>query len=255
MNALVEIGRYRGLERVIDDFYGTQHEVGYLEGAGLIDYLVSTYDWDLVKTFYSETSARDADSLSDAVDVNLRRVFGKSLEQIETEWMTYLRGLTRDKDAIENLRTTLRYYDLTRRYQVIFDPSAYYLTTWLPDPDIAQRLGTTADFSRQIASPVNIALETMLVSAGSALRQGDYGSADALLDSVMRVLDNNGAFLDPLALSYLNIVLTASGMGYEAQQIELVGNRATVLGSEPDDQALVQVELTLGEGRRWTLAR
>lgn len=255
MNALVEIGRYRGLERVIDDFYGTQHEVGYLEGAGFIDYLVSTYDWDLVKTFYSETTARDADTLSEAVDVNLRRVFGRSLEQIESDWMTYLRGLPRDRDAMENLRTTLRYYDITRRYQAIFDPSAYYLTTWLPNPEIAERLGTTADFSRQMRSPVNIALETMLVSASSALRQGDYSSADALLDSVMRVLDNNGAFLDPLALAYLNIVQTASDMGYEAQQIELVGIRATVLGSEPDDQALVQIELTLGEGRRWTLAR
>jgi hypothetical protein len=156
---------------------------------------------------------------------------------------------------MENLRTTLRYYDITRRYQAIFDPSAYYLTAWLPDPELAQRLGTTADFSRQMASPVNIALETMLVSANSALRQGDYDSADALLDSVMRVLDNNGAFLDPLALAYLNIVLTASDMGYEAQQIELVGNRAMVLGSDSDEQALVQIELTLGEGRRWILAR
>lgn len=255
MNALVEIGRYRGLARVIDDFYGTQHEVGYLEGAGFIDYLVSTYDWDQVKTFYGETTARDADTLSEAVDVNLRRVFGRSLEQIESDWMTYLRGLTQDRDAILDLRTSLRYYDITRRYQAIFDPTAYYLTTWLPDPEIAQRLGTTADFSRQMGSPVNIALETMLVSASSALRQGDYGSADALLDSIVRVLDNNGAFLDPLALAYLNIVLTASDMGYEAQQIELIGNRATVLGSEPDVQALVQIELTLGEGRSWTLVR
>ncbi len=255
MSALVEIGRYRGLDNVINDFYGTQHEVSYLEGAGFIDYLVSTYDWDLVKAFYSETTARDADTLSEAVDVNLRRVFGRSLEQIESEWMKYLRRLPRDSDAIEDLRTTIRYYDIIRRYQAVFDPSAYYWTAWLPDPEIAQRLGTTADFSRHMGSPVNIALETILVSAGSALRQGDYGRANALLDSVVRVLNNNGAFLDPLALAYLDIVLTASDMGYEAQQIELIGNRATLLGSKSDDPSLVQIELTLGEGRRWTLAR
>lgn len=255
MNSLVEIGRYRPLDHVIDDFFGTQHEVGYLEGAGFIDYLVSIYGWDLVKTFYSETTARDGDTLSEAVDMNLRRVFGRSIEQIESDWMAYLRSLASDKAATEDLRTTLRYYDVIRRYQAIFDPSAYYLTTWLPDPEIAQRLGTTADFSRSPGSPVNVALEAILVSAGSSLRQGDFDRANALLDSVVRVLDNNGAFLDPLALSYLNIVISASDMGYEAQQIDMIGNRATVLGSQPHDPALVQIDLALGQGRGWTLAR
>jgi hypothetical protein len=255
MNALVEIGRYRGLDSVIDDFYRTQHEVAYLEGAGFIDYLVSTYGLNQVKTFYVETTARDGDTLSEAVDVNLQQIFGIGLEEIEADWMAYIRSQPRDNEAMENLRTTIRYYDITRRYQANFDPSAYYLTTWLPDPSIAQRLGITADFSRHKESPVNIALETILVSAGSALQQGDYDRADALLDSVERVLDNNGAFLDPLALAYLNIVLTASDMGYEAQQIELIGDQATVMGSGSDDPSLVQIELALVEGRNWTLAR
>ncbi len=255
MASLLEAGKYRSLDQAIDDFYGTQHEIGYLQGAGFIDYLVTNYGWDLVKTFYSETSARDGDTLSEAVDVNLRRVFGRSLEQIEAEWITHLRTIPRDRLEIEDLRTTLRYYDVVRRYQSIFDPMAYYLTTWLPDPEIAQRMGATADFSRQPGSAVNIALETMLVSASSAYREGDYTRSNALLDSVERVLDNNGAFLDPLALSYLDIVLTASELGYEAQQIDLIGNQAIVLGSHPDEEALVQIDLALEEGRSWSLAR
>jgi hypothetical protein len=255
MAALLEIGRFRSLDQAIDDFYGTQHEAAYLQGAGFIEYLVETYGWDSVKTLYSDTSARDGDTLSEAVDVNLQRAFGQNLEQIESDWISYLRGIKRDSVELEDLRTMLRYYDLIRRYQSVFDPMAYYLTTWLPDPEVAQQLGATADFSRRPNSAVNVALEAMLVSANSAYRQGDYHRSSALMNSVERVLNNNGAFLDPLALSYLDIVLTASDLGYEAQQIELLGNQAIVLGSDPDNLALVQIDLELEEGREWSLAR
>jgi hypothetical protein len=253
--ALLDTGNYRPLDQVIDDFFGIQHEIGYLQGAGFIDYLVANYGWDRVKTFYGETSARDGDTLSEAVDVNLRRVFGSSLEQIESDWITHLSSVPRNRIEEEDLLTTLRYYNLIRRYQSIFDPMAYYMTTWLPDPEIAERLGATADLSRQPGSAVNIALETMLVSASSTYLEGDYVRANALLDSVERVLDNNGAFLDPLALSYLDIVLTAGDLGYEAQHIDLIGNQAIVLGSHPDKDALVQIDLALEEGRSWSLAR
>lgn len=255
MAALLEIGRFRTLDRAIDDFYGTQHEIAYLQGAGFIEYLVETYGWDSVKSLYSETSARDGDTLSEAVDVNLQHAFGRNLEQIESDWISYLRAIKRDTLEMEDLRSMLRYYDLIRRYQSVFDPMAYYLTTWLPDPEVAQQLGATADFSRRPNSAVNVALEAMLVSANSAYRQGDYHRSNALMNSVERVLNNNGAFLDPLALSYLDIVLTAGDLGYEAQQIELLGNRAVVLGSDPDNEALVQIDLELEEGREWSLAR
>ena len=255
MAALLEIGRFRSLDQSIDDFYGTQHEIAYLQGAGFIEYLVETYGWAPVKTLYSDTSARDGDTLSEAVDVNLQRAFGRNLEQVESDWISYLRGINRDSVELEDLRTMLRYYDLIRRYQSVFDPMAYYLTTWLPDPEVAQQLGATADFSRRPNSAMNVALEAMLVSANSAYRQGDYNRSNSLMNSVERVLNNNGAFLDPLALSYLDIVLTASDLGYEAQQIELLGNQAIVLGSDPDNEALVQIDLELEEGRNWSLAR
>lgn len=255
MAALLEIGRFRALDQAVADFYGTQHEVAYLQGAGFIKYLVDTYGWDSVKTLYSDTSASDGDTLSEALDVNLQSAFGRNLEQIESDWISYLRGIQRDSVELQDLRTMLRYYDLIRRYQSVFDPMAYYLTTWLPDPVVAQQLGATADFSRRPSSAVNVALEAMLVSANSAYREGDYQRANALMTSVERVLNNNGAFLDPLALSYLDIVLTASDLGYEAQRIELLGNRAVVLGSDPDNETLVQIDLELEEGRNWSLAR
>jgi hypothetical protein len=255
MSALVQIGYYQALDQVIDDFVGTQHEVGYLEGAAFIDYLVDTYGWDLVKTFYRQTSANDGETLTEAVNLNMRRVFGKPLEEIESEWIAQLRNAPRDRDATDNLRATLRYYDLVRQYQADFDPAAYYLTTWLPDPEVALLKGATADFSRQRTSPINVALETMFVSAGSAFREGEYEKAKALMDSIERVLNNNGAFLDPLALSYLDIVLTARDMGFEALEIELLGDQATVLVSQPEEIKLALIDLALGEGRHWTMTR
>lgn len=255
MAALVEIGRYRPLEQAIDDFFGTQHEIGYLEGAGFIDYLVQTYGWDRVKAFYAETSPGDGDTLSEAVDANLRRSFNLSLEQIEDEWRASLRALPRDVNVMEDLRLSLQFYDVIRRYQSVYDPTAYYLETWLPDPLQAERVGATADFSRKPESPVNIALEALLHSAGTALQNGDYDKTRALLESVTRVLNNNGAFLDPLSLSYLNLVLTSRDMGYQLQQIELDGTRATIRGTLPEDPTLVQFTLELDEGRQWILAR
>jgi hypothetical protein len=253
MAALVEIGSFRALDQTIDEFFGVQHEVAYLEGAGFIDYLVRIYGWEQVKAFYKETTAGDGDTLSEAIDLNLRLFFGHSLDQVESEWLSYLRGLPRDKEEMDNLRTTLKFYNTVRRYQIIFDQGAYYLSTWLPTPGDAVRLGTTADFSRRPESPANIALEALLLSAGVSLRDGDYDRADALLGSVTRVLNNNGAFLDPLALSYLNIVLAAAELGYEAQQIDVQGSRASVHGTEVEGPTLVQFVLTLSEGRKWIL--
>jgi hypothetical protein len=255
MAALVEIRRYRPLHQTIDDFYGTQHEVAYLEGAAFIDYLVKTYGWEQVKAFYIEADSSDGVTLSRAVDLNLQLFFGLSLEQVEVEWIAHLEELPRDREEMDDLQTTLRYYDVVRRYQIANDPSAFYLTTWLPSPEDALMAGATADFSRRPETPANVALETLLRSAGISLREGDYARANALLDSVIRVLSNSGAFLDPLALSYLNVVLAAAEMGYEAQQIDVLGNRAIVHGTEAGDPSLNQIILTLSEGRKWILVR
>ncbi|MFN2187666.1 MAG: hypothetical protein ACK2T3_02775, partial [Candidatus Promineifilaceae bacterium] len=255
MAALLSLGHYYPLDQVIDNFYGAQHEIAYLQGAGFIDYLISNYGWESVKAFYSEASAGDGDTLSEAVDINLQSFFGATLQEIETAWISQLRNVSVDARELEDLRTMLRYYDLVRRYQDTFDPSAYYVTAWLPDPAVAQQLGSTADFSRHSKSPINIALEAMLVSAVSAYRQGDYSHSNTLIDSVERVLNNNGAFLDPLSLSYLDIVLTASDLGFETTRIDLQGDQAFVQGSDPDDQTLVVIDFELKEGRDWSVVR
>jgi hypothetical protein len=253
MAALVEVGGYVPIAQIIENFFATQHEIGYLESASLIDYLVVTYGWPRVRAFYAETTADDGRTLTDAVDVNLRTAFGRTLEQIESDWLAYLASLPRDLTAADDLTTTTRYYDVMRRYQTIYDPTAYYLYAWLPVPAEAAERQATADFSRHPESETNIALETMLLSANSLLWQGEYDRVNAILDSVERVLDNEGRFLDPLARAHLNIVRAVSEEGYEVQRIDLDGNRATATAIRPNRTRTVQLQLVMNRDGTWTV--
>ncbi|HSG15703.1 MAG TPA: hypothetical protein VLE70_05200, partial [Anaerolineae bacterium] len=90
-------------------------------------------------------------------------------------------------------------------------------------------------------------------AANAALLQGEYDQVNALLGSVDRVLDSEGQFIDPQAKSYLDIVRAVADEGYEAQQIDLNGNRATVSASRPNWMNMVPLQLRLGSDRTWVL--
>lgn len=255
MAALLEMNGYIPLSQLIESFYGVQHELGYLESASLVEYLVNTYGWQKVREFYSNTSAGDGVTVTDAVDVNMRASFGRTLEQVEADWLAYLASLPRDLDAVDDLRTTIRYYDVMRRYQTLFDPTAYYLYAWLPLPADAAERQATADFSRHPESVTNIALESMLLAANELLWQGQYDRVSALLDSVNRVLNNDGTFLDPVARSYQDIVRVVAEEGYEVQQITLNGNQATVVATKPGSVRSESLKLTMNSDRTWSVRR
>jgi len=97
-----------------------------------------------------------------------------------------------------------------------------------------------------------VALETMLQAADSALRNGNYDRANALLDSVERVLTNGGVFHDPIASHYLGIVRKVSGLGYYVQAIEVNGNEAIVTVHNNISLNLSQLNLVL-RGQGWIL--
>jgi hypothetical protein len=139
-----------------------------------------------------------------------------------------------------------------RQYQEKFDTSAYYLNAWLPSPSEVERLGVTADLTRHPETATNIALESLLISAHAALDARDHDRANALLDSVIRVLDNNGTFLDPLAGTYLDIVRTTSAMNYQVQQISLQGTEAAVVVTRPNGIETSQLNLVL-QNNSWIL--
>lgn len=252
--ALVATGHYVPLAELIDSFYPVQHEIGYLEAGGFVKFLIDSYGWRQFRQFYSDVTAEDAATLSAAVDLNLQKYFNVTLASVETMWLNYLAGLPLDPATITDLETTVRYYNVMRRYQQRYDPTAYFLTAWLPHPETVEQKGNPADMARHPQDEVNITLEVMLHAADMALRAGDYTQANLLLDSVTRVLDNDGAFIDPLASNYLQVVQAAAEFNYEAQQVVLTGNRAVVTATPKGTTDLIELTVILS-GSGWMLWR
>ncbi len=252
MAALREVGRYVPLAELIDDFYPTQHEVGYLEGAGLINYLVSQYGWPAVRAFYADVSPNEGESLSSAVDRSLQRQFNKNLATVESEWTAYLDRIPYGREVESDLLATLRYYDVMRRYQLQYDPTAHFLQAWLPFPQEVESRNITADLTRHPEEEVNIALETMLAAVDSALLAGNYNRANALLDSIERVLASDGLFVDPIASDYLEIVQMLSALGFRVQAIEIDANESHVLARDGNSLTLQNLSMVL-RNQNWVL--
>ena len=183
------LGRFIPLRKLADNFYASQHEIGYLEGAALIEYMVKTWGWDAFNKFYRDIHKAPSGSQSDAIDAALNKHFGIGLNALESQFVAALRQEQLDPRWVTDVRLTTAYFDAARRYQLILDPSAYFMNAWLPDPSEMQRRGIVADYIRRPEAPENIAIETMLVGAGVALRTGDYTRLDEMLQAINAMLD------------------------------------------------------------------
>ncbi len=251
--ALLHIGRYIPLSTLIDDFYPAQHEIAYLEAGAFVTYLVDQFGWPTFREFYSDTAANDAGSEFESMDQNLRTYYGSTLAEMEAEWLDYLRTLPRDETEIADLKTTIRYYDMMRRYQQIYDPTAHFLSAWLPNPLEVKEDGNPADLTRHPQAEINVTLEVMLQNAEKALIEQDFVLANVLLDSIGHILDENGAFSDPLSSNYLAIVQITTAFGYQVQDVELQGDTATAIATTASGILLSELHLERKRGD-WVLA-
>ena len=228
-----------------------QHEVGYLEAAGFTQYLIDQYGWDRFKEYYTDFEVEPGEVESEAINRSLTTYFGRSLGEFESSWLAYLATVPVSQSDLDDLLTTVRFYNVMRDYQAAYDPTAYYLYAWLPFPGEAAAQGITADFIRHPQSVTNVALETMLAATDRALRSRDYHLASVLLDSVEQVLESN-TFADPLSRTYFELVQQAKNFGYEVQQINLNGTTATVVVKPVGSADLLQLRFDLNEGT-WVL--
>ncbi|MBX3055140.1 MAG: hypothetical protein KF770_01590 [Anaerolineae bacterium] len=251
--ALVTIGQYVPLAQLFDNFYPVQHEIGYLESAGFVKFLIDNYGWRRFRDFYSSVRAGDAATLSGAVDLKLQQHFNLTLAEAESQWLAFLAQQPPDPATVTDLETTVRFYNVMRHYQQLYDPTAYFLTAWLPHPETLVREGNPADLTRRPRAEVNVTLEVMLQAADTAVRTGNYQQANILLDSIERVL-NSGEFLDPLARNYLEVVRAADRSGFEVQQVALNGNRAVVKATPANGVNLVNLTIILSGGN-WILSQ
>jgi hypothetical protein len=187
--ALVALGQYLPLAPLIDDFYNAQHEIGYLEGAALIEYMVDTWGWQAYSNFYRDIHPQPGGKQSAAIDAALQAHFGLSLSALEGRFLNVLHRQHVNPDVLADLSQTLDYYDTMRRYQMLLDPSAYFLTAWLPDTQVMRKRGIVADYLRHPSAPLNLQIESLLVGADADLRAGNYFKVQKLLAFVNAELD------------------------------------------------------------------
>ena len=190
------LGWYIPLESLVDDFYLAQHEIGYLQAGALVEYMVDTWGWEAYSTFYRDIHPLDAgdgqaqnNAQSAAMDAALQEHFGLGLEELDVNFVAWLEDAQVTQAQSADVRLSVLFYETVRRYQQKLDPSAYFLTAWLPEGEQMRQRGIVADLLRRPSAPYNLALERVLVHADGALRSGEYARAERLLKLVNVVLE------------------------------------------------------------------
>ncbi len=252
VKALRETNLYQHLPSLINDFYNSQHEVGYIQAAGFMNYLITIYGWDRARDFYASVRPQSGESNSVAVERSLQEHFNLSLSQMEQNWMAYLGSLPRSGQAVSDLLTTVRYYDLMRDYQLLYDPTAHFLQAWLPYAQELEQRGLTAEVTRHPTEHINVTLEVMLYAVDQAILSGDFNRANVIMDSIQRALVNDGAFIDPLGQNYSEIVSKLTTLGFEVHQVDLMGNEAIAQVTEGTRLGLRAVSMAL-RNHDWVL--
>lgn len=220
------------LTTLADNFYASQHEIGYLQAGALIEFMVQKYGWEAFSAFYRDIHPVPDGKQSDAIEDALGRHFTVTLSQLEQDFIVALQSISSSTYWEDDVFITVSLFDTIRRYQQILDPSAYFRTAWLLDTKQMIERGITADYLRHPSSVENLTLETMMVAAGEDLDYPPYPQAILLIDAINSVLDeiesyNNQPFLtEPLAQEYYSIVQILMSAGYEPQKINITGMQA-----------------------------
>jgi hypothetical protein len=185
-----DLGWYLSLQPLADDFYASQHEIGYLQAAALVEYMISTWGWQAFSDFYRDILPDDSGSQALAIDGALRRHFQITLAGLEEQFLQTLRQVEVTQDDIEDIRLTVTYYDTVRRYQRLLDTSAYFRTAWLLSNEEMRQRGIVADYVRHPQAPANVCLESLLVTANQHLQGERHDEASLFLETVNAALDN-----------------------------------------------------------------
>jgi hypothetical protein len=187
--AALDLGWYIPLTTLADGFYNLQHDIGYLEAGSLVQYLVETYGWDAFNEFYKTNPAPNNQTDSSVMDIALQDHFGISFAGLETAFLSSLRTQSVPEEVRTDLQLTVTFFDTVRRYQETFDPSAYFLTAWLPDNVVMRQRGIVADFLRHPERWENRLIEPLLIRSQKELFSRNYKSSQSTLRWINVVLN------------------------------------------------------------------
>lgn len=170
---------YIPLEKLVTDFYHHQHEISYLEAGALVEYLVNRYGRASFNDFYRHMTDH-GDPLK-SFDAALNTHFGTSLGSLEQDFQAELKKQVVTDAIRQDLHLTVEFYDDMRSYQEILDPSAYFLTAWLPDQATMQAKGITADILRSPDGLDDRFFGFLLLQAQDAIQAQLYRQAGLVL--------------------------------------------------------------------------
>ncbi|MBC8496605.1 MAG: hypothetical protein H8D37_02980 [Chloroflexi bacterium] len=244
---------YLPLEILVDDFYKSQHEIGYLQAGALVVYMVDTWGWESFSSFYCDIHHPHGGKHSTAIDEALIIHFGVTLAELEVQFKEALRAQEVTQEYREDVRLTVAYYNTARRYQQAMDTSAYFLTAWLPNGPTMRQYGIVADLLRHPSSVEHITLEALLVSADEYLQTGRYKEAGWTIGAVNRVLnameqdEAEPLLANPMAASYYEIIKMMIEGGYRVQQVQDQDESVWVLVNESGPE-LITIQLDWVEG-------
>ncbi|MCX6080417.1 MAG: hypothetical protein NTW32_12870 [Chloroflexi bacterium] len=187
--ALLDLGWYIPLRKLTNSFYLSQHEIGYAEAAALVSYMISTYGWEKYNNFYRNIEPVPAGSDAGVLDAALQARLGLSLDQLEQNFLNFLRKQPVSDPVRTDLRLTVAFYDAVRRYESDMDPSAYFLQAWLPDVARMRQRNIVADFLRHPDSPLNRQIELLFVSGDVSLLEEKYTAAEIKIRIIVALLD------------------------------------------------------------------
>jgi hypothetical protein len=243
--ALLELGWYIPLAELTEDFYLAQHEISYLQSAALVQYMIERWGYEAFDLFYRSIATNWEENRSAAywIDLSVQANFGITFDELESDFIAYLAAQPFDPLMAADVRLSVTFFDTLRRYQQALDPSAYFLTAWLVQlDDLLEEPRVLADYLRHPDEPINLALETMLVTADQSLRAGDYERAGEMLGAVNAVLAAYEAgepdifYADPIAVDYYALVLASLEAGYTPEIVSVNEGEAVVTGTRGSNE-------------------
>ncbi|HSQ28159.1 MAG TPA: hypothetical protein VLM80_13635 [Anaerolineales bacterium] len=235
--------QYLPLMPLVDNFYNAQHEIGYLQAGALVEYMVGRWGWETYSAFYRDIHnqplpAEDQQEIGgpqyQAINAALIQHFELTFEELEEDFLATLRQQSVTQEDVQDVRLLTLYYDTIRRYQQLMDPSAYFLTAWLPDGEQMRERQIVADYLRQPSEDENLALEALLLSANQHLLGARYEQAESYIEIVQMVLDRleqkdaQPFAVHPIAQDYFLLVKASRQAGFTPQKITLDSNYARV---------------------------
>ena len=185
--ALLALDMYLPISEITDDFYAAQHEISYMEAAGLVAYLIERWGWDGFIDFYF--SLEEGPSHSSVISAALEERVSMDLAELEAEFITYLNTLEPDASIKQDVQLTVGVYDTLRRYQTLVIPSAHIHTVWWPPVAPMREEGIVGDYARREETPLNVILESKFIEIHAGLDAKNYAGVAEKLTEINQVLD------------------------------------------------------------------